>query len=139
MDNIDTERVIFRAGSRRAIACAFLGLLAGVSTVAAPAFAQSPPALADDWARRSAQIHWPAGHTPEDADLFAHNELHIGTSCSTVWRHIVEAPKWPNWYPNAQEVRILGNLGEALRGDSQFSWKTFGLDVVSQIHEFAPE
>jgi len=40
----------------------------------------------------SSEIHWPAGHTPADADLFAHNELLIRAPCKRVWPHLVDAP-----------------------------------------------
>jgi hypothetical protein len=46
----------------------------------APAFAQTSQVDNADWPPRSSEIHWPAGHTPADADLFAHNELLIHAS-----------------------------------------------------------
>jgi hypothetical protein len=89
-----------------------------------------------DWANRNADIHWPAGFTPDDADLFAHNEMLIKAPCATVWRHLVEAPKWPQWYPNSQNVRIIGNGSGLLQQGTKFEFDTFGLHVVAQLHEF---
>ena len=49
----------------------------------------------DDLAMRSKDIHWSDGFAPDGADLFAHNEVFVNAPRSTVWRHLVEAEKWP--------------------------------------------
>ena len=58
----------------------------------------------DDLANRSLDIHWPTGFKPTEADLFSHNELLINAFCERVWKHVVEATKWPEWYPNSKDV-----------------------------------
>jgi uncharacterized protein YndB with AHSA1/START domain len=93
--------------------------------------------MKDDLAHRSPEIKWPAGFTPDDADLFSHNEIHINAPCEKVWKHLVEAPKWPGWYPNSKDVRIAGG-GSVLTENSVFSWTTFDLPLESKINEFVP-
>jgi len=56
--------------------------------------------MKDDLANRSRESHWPHGFDPTTADLFSHNELLVRTTCERVRQHIVEAAKWPEWYPN---------------------------------------
>jgi len=93
--------------------------------------------MKDDLAHRSPEIHWPAGFEPAKADLFAHNELLINASCERVWSHIVDASKWPTWYPNAKDVQIQN--GDALLQDGTvFRWTTFGLSIESRVHELEP-
>jgi hypothetical protein len=94
--------------------------------------------MKDDLANRSLDIHWPAGFTPDDADLFSHNELLIKAPCERVWNHIVEATKWPQWYPNSSNVEILGAGGGVLKDNAVFRWTTFGLPLESRINEFVP-
>jgi hypothetical protein len=94
--------------------------------------------MKDDLAKRSPDIHWPKGFAPADADLFSHNELLINASCQRVWRHIVEATRWPEWYPNAKAVQVLGDSGAVLKDNSVFRWTTFSLPLESRINEFAP-
>jgi hypothetical protein len=77
----------------------------------APAFGQTSQVETVDWPLRSSEIHWPAGHTPADADLLAHNELLIHASCSIVWQHLVHAQTWSEWYPDSHNVTLL-NKGE---------------------------
>ena len=91
----------------------------------------------DDLANRSPDIHWPAGFDPATADLFSHNELAINASCERVWQHIIDASKWPDWYPNSKDVRIISG-GTALTDDAVFRWTTFGLPLESKINEFVP-
>ena len=61
--------------------------------------------MKDDLAHRTPDIHWPTGFEPEKADLFAHNELIINASCERIWTRIIEASRWPTWYPNSRDVR----------------------------------
>jgi hypothetical protein len=94
--------------------------------------------VSDDAAKRSSEIHWRSGFSPDDADLFAHNEIFIKAPASAVWRHLVEAQKWPEWYPNSQDVQIVNDSSGVLKADSKFQWSTFGLHITSTIHEFLP-
>jgi hypothetical protein len=59
-----------------------------------------------DSAQRNPDIHWPKGQHPEDADLFAHNEIMVNASCETVFANIVDAQSWPSWYPNSHNVVV---------------------------------
>ena len=70
------------------------------------------------------------------ADLFSHNALLINASCERIWGHIVDATKWPQWYPNSKDVHIDG--GDALKGGTVFHWSTFGLPLESKVNEFVP-
>jgi hypothetical protein len=78
----------------------------------------------DDVAKRSPDIHWPAGFSPDDADLFAHNEIFINAPCVTVWQHLVEAPKWPLWYSNSHDLHISNDRTGLLQQDSSFEFNT---------------
>jgi uncharacterized protein YndB with AHSA1/START domain len=91
--------------------------------------------MKDDLAHRSEDIHWPAGFEPEKADLFAHNEMIINASCERVWAHIIDANRWPTWYPNSKDVEIQG--GNPVLGDgTRFRWTTFGMAIESKVHEY---
>jgi uncharacterized protein YndB with AHSA1/START domain len=92
--------------------------------------------MQDDVAHRAPEIHWPVGFDPAKADLFSHNELLIGAPCERVWQHIVDATKWPEWYPNSKDVRIVE--GARLAQGAVFRWTTFGLPLESKINEFVP-
>jgi uncharacterized protein YndB with AHSA1/START domain len=93
--------------------------------------------MSRDLANRSADIHWPDGFSPDHADLFSHNELRIEASCERVWKHIVEANKWSQWYPNSKDVQIMGG-GDELNAGAVFRWTTFGLPLESRVNEFTP-
>lgn len=103
-----------------------------LSVMAAPALAQTP---AQDFVRRSPDIHWPAGRGPDQADLFAHNYIDIEAPCARVWPVLIAAGNWPQWYPNASQVQVDGGT---LRDGVHFTWTTFGLAVESRVAEFVP-
>jgi uncharacterized protein YndB with AHSA1/START domain len=119
---------------------AFSLLTLGLTCVATPLFSQSTAdsTIENDLAKRSPDIHWPAGFSPSDAALFAHNEIFIKAPCATVWQHLVDAQSWPAWYPNAHDVKIANNPSGALQQDSIFEWNTFGLPITAIVHEFVP-
>ena len=92
--------------------------------------------MEQDLADREKDIHWPEGFDPSRADLFSHNALLINASCERIWGHIIDATKWPQWYPNSKDVRIDG--GDVLKEGNVFHWSTFGLPLESKVNEFVP-
>ena len=92
--------------------------------------------MKSDLANREKDIHWPQGFDPTQADLFSHNELLINASCARIWSHIIDANKWPEWYPNAKEVKITADA--VLKDGTAFRWATFGLPIESKVNEFTP-
>src|ERR1700744_2778216 len=89
-----------------------------------------------DGAQRSNNIHWPDGFHPEQADLFAHNEIVVHASCEKVFANLVDAQEWPSWYPNSHNVKLLNSPDGKLHGGTRFSWDTFGVHIESQVQEF---
>jgi uncharacterized protein YndB with AHSA1/START domain len=120
-------------------------LIGAGAAVAQTAAESTPPGdvgpstktMETDVAHRSMEIHWPQGFDPTHGDLFAHNALQINTSCEVVWDRIVDADKWPTWYPNSKAVKILGGA-KKLGKDVRFRWSTFGHDIESKVNEFEP-
>jgi uncharacterized protein YndB with AHSA1/START domain len=92
--------------------------------------------MKSDLANREKNIHWPQRFDPSQADLFSHNELLINASCERIWSHIIDADKWPEWYPNAKKVKIAGDT--VLKNGTVFRWTTFGLPIESKVNEFVP-
>jgi hypothetical protein len=80
--------------------------------------------MKNDLANRCLDINWPKGFASAEAESFSHNELLVNASCERVWRQIVEATRWPEWYPNSKNVQILGGQGSVLKSDSVFRWTT---------------
>jgi hypothetical protein len=92
-----------------------------------------------DGAQRSKGIHWPDGFHPEQADLFAHNEITVHASCEKVFANILDAQVWPSWYPNSHNVQLLNSPDGKLNEGTRFSWDTFGVHIESRVHELIPD
>jgi uncharacterized protein YndB with AHSA1/START domain len=119
---------------------AYVGLAGAGALIALHAVASEGykvMSMKEDLAHRSPDIHWPAGFAPAKGDLFAHNELIIGASCARVWSHLVDAGRWPSWYPNSKAVQIQG-AEQLLASGTVFRWTTFGLSIESKVHEYVP-
>ncbi|HET9956709.1 MAG TPA: SRPBCC family protein [Polyangiaceae bacterium] len=83
-------------------------------------------------------VHWPEPLSPSNADLFSHNDVVIARPCQRIWDILVNAPKWPEWYANASQVRLLDRSRTQLEHGSAFTWRTFGIVVESRVAEFEP-
>jgi hypothetical protein len=93
--------------------------------------------IIEDIQRRSAHVHWPQGIVPEQADLFAHNDIVIAGPPEKIWEHLIHATAWPDWYSNASDVTV--NASSGLLGPGvTFDWITFGAHIHSTVHEFEP-
>jgi uncharacterized protein YndB with AHSA1/START domain len=93
--------------------------------------------IIEDIQRRSAHIHWPQGIVPEQADLFAHNDIVIAAPPGKIWEHLIHATAWPDWYSNASDVTVNASSG-LLGAGVTFDWITFGAHIHSTVHEFEP-
>jgi len=89
-----------------------------------------------DGALRNHQIHWPTKFEPEQADLFAHNEIVIQAGCEIVFANLVDAEAWPSWYSNSKDVKVLNTPDHRLRKNARVSWETFGFHIESRVWEF---
>lgn len=72
----------------------------------------------DGIAHRSADIHWPDGLKPTEADLFAHNEIVIDAAPEHIWQHLIAATAWPTASPTGASCQMVlpasaGNFREA--------------------------
>ena len=86
----------------------------------------------------NAQIHWPAGFTPQEADVFVHNEVTVHAPAAVIWENLVDALQWPAWYANSADVQLLNPGQTKLVAGSRFAWKTFNQPVESTVAEFTP-
>jgi hypothetical protein len=127
-------------GFRQVLGLAAIDTLAlEASLAAAPAANQTGTSIMimkQDLADREKDIHWPEGFDPTQADLFSYNALLINASCERIWGHIIDATKWPQWYPNSKDVRIDG--GRVLKGGTVFHWSTFGLPLEKRSTSSCP-
>jgi uncharacterized membrane protein len=89
-----------------------------------------------DGALRDNQIHWPKGFEPEQADLFAHNEIDIQAGCDIAFSDLADAEAWPSWYSNSKDVKVLNTPDHRLRKNARISWETFGFHIESRVWEF---
>ena len=127
-------------GWRIAIHCFVVvgAIAAGHAQTAQLKAANEAPTFNGDGAQRSRDIHWPDGSHPEQADLFAHNEIVVHASCEKVFANIADAQAWPSWYPNSHTVQLLNSPDGKLHEGTRFSWDTFGVHIESRVHEFVP-
>jgi len=84
----------------------------------------------------SDQVNWPSGYGPSKSKFFVHNEIAIAAPADTVWRILVQAEAWPDWYEGAYNVSIVNSEKATLESNTVFMWNTMGLDFESIVKEF---
>src|SRR4051794_5336483 len=76
---------------------------------------------------------WPAELRPEDAPVYTVNSLEIAAPVDSVWRHLVLAARWPEFYANAHDVWVESGPGPELGLGTVFRWRTFGVPVRTRV------
>ena len=84
------------------------------------------------------QIIYPQEFDPRNAPVFVRNEIEISATPEKVWKWLVSAKTWPDWYQNASEIELINQTGDKLLSGSFFRWKTFGVRLKSEVVEFLP-
>jgi hypothetical protein len=82
-------------------------------------------------------IRWPARFSPEEAPVHVVNALTIRAPPQAVWKALVRATGWSGYYANASKVVIEGG-GPNLHAGARFTWRTFDVDLKSEVREFEP-
>ena len=83
-------------------------------------------------------IHWPEGFAPKEADSFVHNRIFIKAPAQVIWSNLINAKDWPSWYSNSADIQVKDADDGHLGPKSQFTWKTLGFPVRSQVYEYIP-
>ncbi len=83
-------------------------------------------------------MKWPAGFEPENSRVYARNEIAIAAPADRVWRWLIRAARWPEWYSNSSNVRFLSGSPLDLALSIEFHWRTFGAGVTSKVTVFEP-
>jgi len=103
--------------------------------------ADAPPlhgASGQTFDRSKTRVHWPADFGPEGVPTYAYNEIHSTAIPEAIFAWLARAPRWPSWYPNSADVKLLSFAGEDLQLGTHFSWTTFGVHVDTFVEEFVP-
>lgn len=79
------------------------------------------------------EMKWPAGFEPENSLVYARNEIAIAAPAERVWRWLIRAAEWPEWYSNSANVNFLRGNPPDLALDTEFRWKTFGATITSRV------
>lgn len=83
-------------------------------------------------------IRWPDEFRPDRSPIHVRNELRMIVAPDLAWAWLIRATRWPEWYKNSADVRFENGPGPDLTPGAVFRWKTFGVNLVSEVVEFVP-
>ena len=82
-------------------------------------------------------IRWPDRFSPDTAPVHVVNAITIAASPEAVWKVLIRAADWHEFYGNASKV-VIEDGGSDLFDEARFTWRTFGVDLETQVQEFEP-
>lgn len=82
-------------------------------------------------------IGWPDRYAPDRAPIHVVNDLAMAAPPHAVWKVLVRAADWPSFYANASKVAVEGGGADLFAG-ARFTWRTFGVDLKTEVQEFEP-
>ncbi len=82
-------------------------------------------------------IRWPDRYSPARAPVHVFNELGLTAAPERVWTKLIGAAQWSQFYANASKVVIEGGGCDLFAG-AHFTWRTFGVNLKTEVREFEP-
>jgi uncharacterized protein YndB with AHSA1/START domain len=82
-------------------------------------------------------IEWPAEMTPRDCPVYVRNEITVDAPPAAVWRWLVAAERWPEWFGRASDVRVLEG-GPALDVGARVRWRMLGANIAVTVRRAEP-
>jgi len=83
-------------------------------------------------------IQWPEKYHPSKSRFYVHNEIDINAKPETVWRILIDALQWENWYKGAKNIRFADTSQRFLQSNTVMNWQTMGLTFRSTIKAYEP-
>jgi hypothetical protein len=90
-----------------------------------------------DLPRRNIGMAWPKGLTPENTDIFNHNQLTMEQSCDVIYSWLSAPSDWPSWLIFAKDVE-LAHPTAPIAEQSRFKWTIFGIPIEAEIFVAEP-
>lgn len=84
------------------------------------------------------EINWPDQYNPKNSAVHVVNSLQMESSIENIWDKLISATDWPDWYPNAANVRLHDTEKSKLELGTKFRWKTFGVTINCIVEEYEP-
>lgn len=82
-------------------------------------------------------VSYPPQYDPRISAIYALNEIDVKAPAETVWRLLVEAERWSEYFPPEDQVRILTGAPELVFG-TRYSRVTIGFPMSLMVTECVP-
>lgn len=83
------------------------------------------------------KVKWPADQDPKVSAIYALNDIDIKAPAAVVWKLLVDATNWTNYFPPENQVKLLGGEKE-LQAGTKWTRVTVGYLMHLTVTEFEP-
>ncbi len=84
------------------------------------------------------KINWPDQFDPRQSDFYVHNEIEINASPEVVWKLMVEAHDWKNWYEGIENIRFEDPEQRRLELNTKVFWNSMGQSLNNTVLDCRP-
>lgn len=83
------------------------------------------------------KVKWPADQHPKVSAIYALNDIDIKAPAEVIWKLLVDAENWVNYFPPEDHVKLLNSEKELAPG-TQWTRVTIGFPMHLTVTEFEP-
>lgn len=83
------------------------------------------------------KVRWPRQYHPKISALYALNDIDVKAPPAVVWKLLVDAEHWSEYFPPEDQVRLLGGESELALG-TRWTRQTVGIPTRLVVTEFEP-
>ncbi|MFJ9760546.1 SRPBCC domain-containing protein [Streptomyces sp. NPDC101149] len=83
------------------------------------------------------KVIWPDQYDPKLSALYALNDIDVKAPPEVVWKLLVDAENWSNYFPPEDQVKILTSESELVLG-TRFSRVTVDFSMTLNVTEYEP-
>lgn len=83
------------------------------------------------------RVNWPERYDPKTSAIYALNDIDVKAPPEVVWKLLVDAENWSNYFPPENQVTILGSEAELALGTT-YSRVTVGFPMSLKVTECEP-
>jgi len=84
------------------------------------------------------KINWPVEFNPIKSNFYVQNEININADPKKVWKLLIEAKQWNQWYSGIQKIKFQDSTQKNLGLNVLVYWESMGQKLNNTIVEYQP-
>ena len=83
------------------------------------------------------RVNWPRKYKPQTSAIYALNDIDVRAPAEVIWKLLIDAENWSDYFPSEDQVNILGSDVELAPG-TRYRRVTVGFPMSLLVTEYEP-